>query len=78
MNSHVNQEFFFSKVKVNFLISSKFWLPRAKTCEKKLKWIQTNNRDKFVSAALKNFCKEGSIIISYVIPYRHKKNGIAK
>lgn len=56
----------------------KLWLPRTEICEEKLRCIQTDSRGEFISAALKNFCKKKSIIISYMAPYMYDENKIAK
>lgn len=56
----------------------KLWLPYAEACGKKLRYLQTDGGGEFINAALKNFCKERSITISYALPYMHKKNGIAE
>ena len=56
----------------------KFWLPRAEVYGEKLGYLQTDDRGKFISATLKNFCKERSLTIGYAAPYMHKENGIVE
>lgn len=56
----------------------KLSLPRTEICEEKLRYLQSDGRGEFISASLKNFCNEKSIIIGYVASYMHEKNGIAE
>lgn len=68
----------FLRNKDEFFDPFKLWLPCAKACEEKLKCLQTNGRGEFISAALKSFCEDRNITISYAAPYMHEENEIAK
>ena len=48
------------------------------TSKEKVGCLQIDGEGKFISILLQDFCKERSLIISYVVPYINEENGIAK
>ena len=65
--------------KDNFIDVFQAWLPRAEAesgCLMKI--LRADDRGEFISHKLWTFCERKGILIKYVAPYVHKKNGLAK
>ena len=57
----------------------KSWLKKVEIkTQCKLKCLRIDKGKKFISLALKEFCKSRGIIFGYVLLYTHKKNGLAE
>ena len=67
------------KSKYEFFDAFKLWFLRDEEASReKFGYLQTDSGGEFISTALKDFCKERSIIIAYTTSYIHKENGMTE
>lgn len=65
-------------MKDGFIDAFQIWLSKVeKESNKSLKVLYTDSSGELILAKLKNICDWKDIIIKYIVPYMHKKNGLA-